>query len=299
MALNTHRPKLQPHHKKARGEHHRHSKDYLKTYHPYLPLLLIVLVGLAVNVFWSSRIGVLGANTNLSATSLLQDTNQARNRGNEDPLKLNSQLSAAAQAKAQDMVAHDYWAHTSPNGVMPWSFISKSGYAYSTAGENLAYGFSNAEDAVSGWMNSNEHRANLLNPDFTEVGFGIVPAKNFHGHPNTTVIVAMYAQPAIVSGFDTISATTDLSSDSPIRNVARIQLMTHGSAPWSVALITLLCVLLLVWFFVRHYKIWKRVITESEEFVVQHKFLDILIIAVVVTGFETLLRRIWWLVGES
>src|SRR5690348_2156865 len=100
MALTTHRPKQTPHHKKARGEHHRHSKHYLKTYYPYLPLLMIVLVGLAVNVFWSSRIGVLGATTNLSATSLLADTNQARVRGHEDELKLSPKLSAAAQAKA-------------------------------------------------------------------------------------------------------------------------------------------------------------------------------------------------------
>jgi uncharacterized protein YkwD len=286
MALTSQRSKIAPHHKKIRGDHHRHSKQYLKAYHPYLPLLLIVLVGLAINIFWSSRIGVLGAATNLSATSLLTDTNQARVKGNEDQVKLSPKLSAAAQAKAQDMVSKNYWAHVSPTGVTPWNFITKSGYTYYTAGENLAYGFSNAEDAVSGWMNSSEHRANLLNPNFTEVGFGIVPAQNFHGHPNTTVIVAMYAEPAIVDANIALSSSsTNLPSDTPLRNVARIQLMTHGEAPWSVMLITLISMLAIVWFAVRHFKIWKRVFVESEEFVVQHKFLDVLIVATAVAGF--------------
>jgi hypothetical protein len=284
MAISNQRPKIQPHHRKARGDHHRHSKHYLKTYYPYLPMLLIVLVGLAVNVFWSSRIGVLGASTNLSANSLLTDTNHARARGNEDNLKLNGALSAAAQAKAQDMVAKNYWSHNSPSGATPWNFITKSGYNYYSAGENLAYGFTNAEDTISGWMNSRAHRENLLNQNFTEVGFGIAPADNFLGHGKTTVIVAMYGEPSITGSNALLSSSTD-NSNTPLRNVSRVQLITHGQAPWSLTMLTFVTFLAMFWFAFRHYKIWKRVVVESEEFVIRHKFLDFLIVATAVAGF--------------
>lgn len=249
-------------------------------------MLMIVLVGIAVNAFWSSRIGVLGATTNMNASSLLTDTNREREHGNEDDLKLNAELSAAAQAKAQDMVSKGYWAHISPNGTTPWNFISNSGYDYFAAGENLAYGFTNAEATVTGWMNSREHRANLLNQDFTDVGFGIAPADNFMGHGKTTVVVAMYAEPAITSGNAALSSTsTDLPNDGPLHTVARIQLLTNGQAPWSLTLLTLVSLLAIVWFTVRHFKIWKRAVVESEEFVIRHKFLDFLIVATAVASF--------------
>lgn len=283
MALTTHQPKVTPHHKKSRGAHHRQSKHYLKTYYPYLPLLLIVMVGLAVNIFWSARTEVLGATTNLTATSLLTDTNNERLRGHEDQLQLNAKLSAAAQSKANDMAAKNYWSHTSPDGRTPWKFIAASGYDYYTAGENLAYGFSNAENTVAGWMNSREHRDNVLNPDYTEVGFGIVPADNFMGHGRATIVVAMYAEPAITSGNAVLASTT--ATLAPHRNVSRVQLLTQGQAPWSVTIVGLVGLLAAAWFLVRHFKIWKRVVVESEEFVVRHPVLDVLIITIAIAGF--------------
>lgn len=284
MAIGSH-PKLQSHHKKARGAHHRHSKDYLKAYHPYLPLLLIVIVGLAINTLWTSRIGVLGATTNLTATELLQDTNRERNTHDQDGLRLNSKLSAAAQSKANDMATRDYWSHDTPDGDKPWRFIQKSGYDYYSAGENLAYGFTDSTSTVTGWMNSREHRANLLNPDYQEVGFGIMTADDFQGRGRTTVIVAMYAEPSLVGSTSFSSASTDVPSDPPMRSVARVQLMTNGEAAWSFALLSLTSIVAAAWFVTRHVKVWHRVLVQSEEFVVRHKMLDVLIVATAVTGF--------------
>jgi predicted pyridoxine 5'-phosphate oxidase superfamily flavin-nucleotide-binding protein len=104
MALAT-RPKRTVHHKKRSGKHHRHSKPYLKAYWPYLPMLLIVAVGIMVNAIWSSN-AVLGAHQDFSATSLLSATNQQRRNDAEPALTIDPQLSAAAQAKANDMVSH-------------------------------------------------------------------------------------------------------------------------------------------------------------------------------------------------
>jgi uncharacterized protein YkwD len=275
-------PKRPTHHKKMTGEHHRRSKHYLKTYHPYLPLLMLVLVGLAINLFWTSRTSVLGASTNMTSSELLADTNFTRQQNNEDSLALDNKLSAAAQAKANDMAAKNYWAHTSPTGQTPWKFIQNSGYDYFKAGENLAYGFRGPSDTIDGWMNSAEHRANLLSPDFTQVGFGIAPVKQYQGHGPTTIVVAMYGEPSVMSG---ASDTASVISDIPLRNVARVQLLTHGQAPWSLLLVSCISLLAAAWFLWRHSKAWHASWRLGEEFVIEHKLLDVVIVAIAVAGF--------------
>ncbi len=67
------------------------------------------------------------------------------------------------------MQANNYFEHTAPDGTTGWYFIGLTGYDYLTAGENLAASNEDASAVVNGWMNSPGHRANLLNPKFTEV----------------------------------------------------------------------------------------------------------------------------------
>ena len=71
------------------------------------------------------------------------------------------------------MFEKDYWAHNSPDGTTPWFFIKQAGYDYVFAGENLARGFVNSEDAVNAWMASTDHRDNLLSSNFKDVGFAV------------------------------------------------------------------------------------------------------------------------------
>jgi len=182
-------------HKKRHGQHHKVSKHYAKTYWPYLPMLLIVVIGFVINIGWNAGRGVLSYATNMSAAGLLQETNIQRAQSSRTALSLNNKLSQAAQQKANDMVARDYWSHTSPDGTQPWQIISSVGYVYTTAGENLAYGFDSSADALSGWMNSPGHKANVLNVNYQEVGFGIANSPNFQGDGEQTVVVAMYASP--------------------------------------------------------------------------------------------------------
>ena len=81
---------------------------------------------------------VLGDAASVSIDDLLKYTNLQRQINNLPPLKLNNNLNHAAQMKAKDMFAKDYWAHVSPDGTTPWVFIKDSGYNYMYAGENLA-----------------------------------------------------------------------------------------------------------------------------------------------------------------
>lgn len=189
------RPSIE--HRKRMGHHHRHSNHYLKTYWPYLPVLGILSLGFAANIWMGQlRHSVLGYATDMSVQSLLIDTNAQRSQNGEGSLTLNTMLNQAAQAKANDMAARDYWSHNTPDGQTPWTFITAAGYTYQTAGENLAYGFATAGDTLTGWMNSPEHRANILNTTYHDVGFGIVNIANYQGTGPETLVVAMYGSTA-------------------------------------------------------------------------------------------------------
>jgi len=185
------------HQHKRHGHHQKRTRHFLKVYSPYLPLALIVAAGLLFTSYWQPRSahGVLAYATNMSVSDLLSATNQQRESNGVGDLNLNGQLDNAAQAKANDMVARDYWSHNTPDGSPPWVFITNAGYNYQSAGENLAYGFTTSGDTITGWMNSAEHRANMLNGSFSDVGFGFANSANFNGSGPETVVVAEYASP--------------------------------------------------------------------------------------------------------
>lgn len=109
-----------------------------------------------------------------SGGTLISMTNSARGNNGLGTLSTNSQLTSAAYAKAQDMLANQYFAHTSPSGKTPWDFIKGAGYNYSYAGENLAIGYSSANELFNAWMASATHRQNILNPNFREIGIAVV-----------------------------------------------------------------------------------------------------------------------------
>lgn len=188
------------HDKRRQGKHHKQTHEYHKAYWPYLPMALIVGLGIAVNTFWGTiQHNVLSYATNTSISGLLQETNEERVAAGLGSLALNSQLNSAAQAKANDMAARDYWSHNTPEGNPPWVFIDAAGYDYKTAGENLAYGFDNSTETVIGWMNSPGHKANILNTGYVDVGFGIANSANYQGTGPQTIVVAMYGSPQVLA----------------------------------------------------------------------------------------------------
>ncbi|MFA6973325.1 MAG: CAP domain-containing protein [Parcubacteria group bacterium] len=110
---------------------------------------------------------------NISVESVVDLTNQVRMKEGLAPLVLNEKLVRSAMDKAADMLAHDYFAHTSPAGVTPWDWISRNKYDYKYAGENLAMGFAKAETQQQAWMNSPTHRQNILNAHYQEIGVAV------------------------------------------------------------------------------------------------------------------------------
>jgi hypothetical protein len=262
-------------------------------------MLLIVGLGLTINSVWSHS-SVLDAQSDFSNTTLLSVTNAQRTTDHEASLSLDQQLTTAAQAKAEDMVKANYWAHNSPDGKTPWSFITTSGYQYQAAGENLAYGFSSATDTVTGWMNSPEHRANILNTTYENVGFGIASSPNYQNQGPETIVVAEYAQPVTTAtkGAKPIATNRLLNSSSTTAGtvqgattelaaqpVSRIQLLTGGQAAWSLAVVSALTGAALALFIVRHSLRFRRLALQGESFISHHPFLDIAMTFIFTAGF--------------
>ena len=294
MALATKTKKTTIHHKKRQAKHHRQSKRYLKAYSPYLPIVAVLFMGLVINTAWS-KVGVLGVSQDFSSNALLSDTNTNRSTQQEAALTLDPQLTAAAQAKADDMVQHNYWSHTAPDGKTPWSFIAAAGYPYQTAGENLAYGFQNADEVITGWMNSPEHRANILNTTYQNVGFGVAHATNYRGQGPATIVVAEYGQPVDAAANITFTVDNPPAPVAPkvqgaktelaAKPVSRIQLLTGGNANWSLAVTSALAGAALMLFVIRNGLRIHRLVSRGEEFIVHHPYVDIVIISIVTIGF--------------
>lgn len=170
-------------------------------YHPHLlshrMLGLLALLLMAVKIVSVSLIALTPAQpaeaSAITAEAVVSLTNTARVENKLAELTTSGLLTRAAKNKANDMLARQYFAHNTPDGATPWTFIKDTGYSYITAGENLAIDFSEVESVQSAWMNSPGHRANILNANFKEIGVGVARGK-FDGH-DTIIVVQMFGTP--------------------------------------------------------------------------------------------------------
>lgn len=96
-------------------------------------------------------------------------------------LQVDARLVRAAARHANDMLAHDFFAHAGWDGSTPAQRVSASGYRYRLVGENIAFGMSTPQEAVRGWLHSPEHCENLMDPTFSQTGVAL--AVNRRGPP--------------------------------------------------------------------------------------------------------------------
>lgn len=107
----------------------------------------------------------------LSDEEIIKFTNYYREENDIAELNTNQLLMEAAEAKLNDMFQKQYFAHISPEGDDAGIILKEIGYDYLVVGENLARGyFKDSKDLVDGWMKSPDHRENILNPKFREIG---------------------------------------------------------------------------------------------------------------------------------
>ncbi len=98
--------------------------------------------------------------------------NTARAQAGCDPVHADGKLTTAALLHSQDMIARGYFSHNTPDGASPWDRAKEAGYEVPT-GENIAQGQKTADAVMDAWMNSEGHRANILNCSSKAIGIGM------------------------------------------------------------------------------------------------------------------------------
>ncbi len=128
---------------------------------------------------------------------MLAGTNTARRTAGLPPLARSAALMSAAQLQADQMVKAGRMEHELPGQPYPTlkSRLAAVRYDVRAAGENIAEGQRSATEAVTTWMNSPPHRANMLSRDYTELGAGVAAARNGRRY-----FVQVFGRPAPPTG---------------------------------------------------------------------------------------------------
>lgn len=220
------------------------------SYRPHLFHTATVVVLFAAIIFFfaaaqflsyalSENEGFLAA---IVSSVLVDLTNNDRTEEGLHGLSVNEKLTQAAQLKARHMAENGYFAHESPDGLSAWYWLTKVGYGFSYAGENLAVFYGNSEDVAHAWMNSPQHRANILNTQFTEIGIATAEGV-YQGRP-TTFVVQMFGTPVAEpiapattveeptpSAPEPVVATAEVEKDSVVDGEAFAMVRAGNSVP--------------------------------------------------------------------
>jgi uncharacterized protein YkwD len=100
--------------------------------------------------------------------------NDYRSANKRPPLSLHDQLGVAAERHSQDQANRDRGGHTGSDGSDAGQRITRAGYDWRFWGENVFWSKpdGSAQAAFAWWKNSPDHNANMLSPNFTEIGIG-------------------------------------------------------------------------------------------------------------------------------
>lgn len=124
--------------------------------------------------------GAPAFNATAIAEEMINRTNAARRAAGVPGLAKSVNLMQAAQLQADQMVKAGRMEHELPGQPYPTlkSRLAAVQYDVRAAGENIAEGQRSASEALSTWMSSPGHRANILSSDYTEIGAGVAAARN-------------------------------------------------------------------------------------------------------------------------
>lgn len=226
-------------------------------YQPYLIrrygllAILFLIIGAQLTYNVSQTGSVLGESANVSMEALLNEANEARKQQNLPELHLSQKLNQAAYLKSKDMFEQQYWGHDAPDGTKPWKWLIEVDYGYTKAGENLAKNFYTAEAVNAAWMNSTEHRKNILDPEYTEAGFAVASG-SLQGKA-TTVVVALYGRP-IETGFILPNSMVKGAQNGSLSFISRLGVGMQSVTPVALGSIVLLTFLMMIAFAAHLYR---------------------------------------------
>jgi len=142
----------------------------------------VFLFGLSAKGSFEERTKDLPADRATLVSRMLARVNEERRNFGRAPLRVNPRLDRAAQSHADDMLARSFYGHNDPEGRGPFQRALASGYRPLSVGENIARGEFSLPEVMDGWMKSEPHRRDLLDPVFVDVGFGFARGKNANGY---------------------------------------------------------------------------------------------------------------------
>ncbi|MET9803257.1 CAP domain-containing protein [Streptomyces sp. NPDC006368] len=114
----------------------------------------------------------LASKERAAEAAVLTLVNAERAKVGCSPVRPDADLASLAGAFSADMAARGFFSHTDPDGDSPWNRAAQAGVT-GLAAENIARGQSDAEAVMESWMNSDGHRANILNCDYKTLGVGV------------------------------------------------------------------------------------------------------------------------------
>jgi hypothetical protein len=183
-----------------------------------IPLILSIIL-------LTARIGAgsfFVSASDITTSSIATAVNNERSQRNLTTLNYNSSLAQAAQYKAQDMIDNNYFSHTDPKGNYIWSTDAADGYTpYTTLGENLAINFSDTTSLMSAWIDSPEHRQNILNPAFQDQGVGVSTGDKSKNQFDITIANEFGAQPAKVVAPVVPPAPAKIVTPAPAKTITK------------------------------------------------------------------------------
>ncbi len=193
-----------------------HGNNYKPALFEYAGLSVVLAIGIIF--FISSAVSnrfIVGTSQGAAVYSsvLIDLANQARIADDGPALVVSETLTKAAQLKAEDMAARQYFSHTSPDGTTPWYWFQKAGYNFVYAGENLAVDFTESADIQNAWLASPKHKENIIDPRFREIGVATKTA-TWQGR-QTTFVVQLFGTPS-----DFADSGQDNSDGIPIASAA-------------------------------------------------------------------------------
>lgn len=180
-----------------------------------ISLILVKLIMVAFIVYYPFTAWMSVDVSMEESSKIISLTNNLRSNAGLSVLKENSKLDLAAQNKVQDMFAAQYFAHTSPSGVSLTSWIENSNYKYSIAGENLAIGYTDANELFDAWKNSPTHYENLIDPNFQEIGVAV--SGGIFNDVDTVLAAQYFARPEKVAITKVSTTTKTISGDITIK----------------------------------------------------------------------------------
>lgn len=125
-------------------------------------------------IYPGQKLNVPAKATQNEEQEVIRLVNVERAKAGLPALKYDWELARVAEHKSQDMHDKKYFDHNSPTYGSPFTMMKNYGIKYTAAGENIAKGQTTPQQVVNAWMNSEGHRANILNKNFTHIGVGYV-----------------------------------------------------------------------------------------------------------------------------